>query len=173
MEQVNKNLVRINIVLLILVLLIVSYFVFINPKTRYEFDASKRVNKDFSWVLEDMNNEVKDLNQDLVSYYNYVDKAEIDLITQEESLTFKDAIKMDMPLYKYNKYIIFNSSVNSNHELYIVFIAANGNAYKYRIRNKQDYSNKVVNYAELPKGTYHIYIDDNGKKYDSLQYIKV
>lgn len=173
MEKVNTSLIKILCSLFIIGIIVVIYFVFINAKTKFEFDESKRINSDYEWVLSDMKDEVRELNNDLVSYFDYSNKADMNSLEYNGTLDYKNNNKMDMPLYKHNEYLVFNSSLNDEHDIDIILICANGKAYDYNIRNKKDNKNKVIKYDELPKCKYHIFVKDNNKIFDSLRYIKV
>ena len=168
----KKNRIYIIIILIELFILIglITYFIFINPETKYEFDPAYREDKEFSWVLSNLHKKV-----DTVDYY--YDKSNIinDYveISKNTALEYKDSETMLYSLFISDDVLGLSLSLANNHNIDVVFISSNSKAYKYHVRSNGDDDTKLIKYKELPRGQYRIFINDNDIKYDTMEYIVI
>ena len=168
----KRNLPYIIIIIIELIVFIglVTYFVFINPLTKYEFNPNNREDKEFGWVSSNLHKQVESVDYNIdISHIND-DKVEL---SKNTALEYKETETMQYALYIKDDYLGVNLSLADNHNIDIIFISSSSKAYKYRIRsNGEDYT-KVIKYKDLPKGTYRIFINDNENKFDTMQYIVI
>ena len=55
----------------------------------------------------------------------------------------------------------------------ILHISATGKAYLFNYLASDSRLEKEINYYQLPKGKYRVFVVMNGYKYDTLQYVTV
>ncbi len=94
-------------------------------------------------------------------------------ISREDALAYKDAEDMLFSVHANNGRLGLNVIVDSNEKYDIAFISATGKAYLFNYLASDSRLEKEINYYQLPKGKYRVFVVMNGYKYDTLQYVTV
>lgn len=171
MKKARKILGIIALILFFIDLIIIVYFTFIHKSTKTSLDPASRVNPNYRWVLYDSGSEVAE--QTPITDNQNIKNIDAVQLNHEEAVSFKDSPVLKYPLYIHDGYLYMTLGLGNNHDMDVVFISPNSNAFKYHVRSFGDDDQIPVKYSELPRGQYRIYIVDNGDKYDTTQFITI
>ena len=169
-----KVVLRIITVCLFLILVgLVTYFSLINADEIVLFNENLKVDKEYQWVLTDMKDEVKEDKSEYLKHDSEIKDADKKELSKEETLSYKDSTVLIYPFYTQDGYLYITLSLANTHDIDVVLISSNSKAYKYHVRSAGEDSEMRIKYKDLDKGKYHIYINDNGEKYDTTKYINI
>ena len=92
-------------------------------------------------------------------------------IDAEEAVKYADNYKMNFPFAVNSGQFISKISPLKNDIINVVFINLQGDAYRFKLKEKGTRDVKVLDITTLPKGKYYIYLEFNDKYYNTLSHV--
>ena len=92
-------------------------------------------------------------------------------IKMEDAMKYADNYKLHFPFAVNSGQFISHISPLSDDVINIVFINLQGDAYKFKLKGKNDVDVAIIDISTLPKGKYYIYLEYNDKYYNTLSHV--
>lgn len=99
---------------------------------------------------------------------------EFDVISEKEALEYKNNTAAFIPIDYFNSRLSISADLTFIDELQVVFISPSGKSYRHYLKkNKDDKGSVSLLVNNLPKGRYYVYINMDGIRYNTKQYIVI
>lgn len=96
---------------------------------------------------------------------------EYEVLDAEEAVKYADNYKLSFSFAVNSGHFISNVIPLKNDVINVVFINLQGKAYRFKLKGEKDESVAILDITDIPKGKYYIYLELNGRYYNTLSHV--
>lgn len=143
-------------------------------ESKFEAIKAPIYNLEYSSVKAKKNKVIKNYEVKLGKFNTANDNDEFDVLSEKDTIEYRTNTSAFIPIDYFNSRISVSYDPTFVDTLQVLFISPSGKGYRYYLKKNKDEKGKdSLLVTNLPKGRYYVYINMDGIRYNTKQYIVI